>query len=97
VGILSSQASLADLRDLFASPSPLTSTLCGLLTLIAAGAIYAAFDLRRGHKLKKKAGESGWDRFIVWSRKVDHAIVDKRRCLHLSNSGVAPNSYSRLG
>jgi hypothetical protein len=67
---------LRDLRDLFASPTPLTSTLCGLLTLIAAGAIYAAFHLRRGQKLKEKAGESGWDKFIVWSRKVDHAIVD---------------------
>ena len=45
--IPSSQASLADLRDLFTSPTPLTSTLCGLLTLIAVGAVYAAFHLLR--------------------------------------------------
>jgi len=74
--LLSSQALSAYLDDLFASPTPLTSTLCGLLTLIAAGAIYAAFYLLRDRKLKKKSGESGWDKFIVWSRKVDHTIVD---------------------
>ena len=74
--LLSSQVSSAYLDGLFASPTPLTSTLCGLLTLIAVGAVYTAFQLLHDRKLKKKAGESGWDKFIVWSRKVDHTIVD---------------------
>ncbi len=48
---------------LFISPTPLTSTLCALLTLIVAGAIYGAFHLLRGHKLEKKAGLSTPERF----------------------------------
>ena len=74
--ILSSQASVADLQGLFTSPTPLTSILCGLLTLIAAAAVYAAFHPLRDQKPNKESGESGWDKFIVWSRKVDHDIVD---------------------
>jgi len=54
----------------------LTSTLCGLLTLIAAPAVYAAFHPLRDQKPNKESGESGWDKLIVWSPKVDHDIVD---------------------
>ena len=52
--ILSSQASVADLQGLFTSPTPLTSTLRGLLTLIAAAAVYAAFHPLRDQKPNKE-------------------------------------------
>jgi len=59
--ILSSQPSVADLQGLFTSPTPLTSTLCGLLTLIAAAAVYAAFHPLRDQKpnLKSPAKAAG--------------------------------------
>ena len=56
------KASVADLQGLFTSPTPLTSTLRGLLTLIAAAAVYAAFHPLRDQKPNKKSGESGWDK-----------------------------------